>query len=61
MKLNPNPRIKAGCSRAEAANAIGCSKKAIEYWEKGTRTPGVQYVYKLSKLYGCTMEGLLEQ
>lgn len=61
MKLNPNPRIKAGYSRAEAAKAIGCSKKAIQYWENGERIPGVQYVYKLSKLYGCTMEELLEQ
>ena len=61
MKLNPNPRIKAGYSRAEAAKAIGCSERAIEYWENGLRTPGVQYVYKFSKLYSCTMEELLEQ
>lgn len=61
MKLNPNPRIKAGYSRAEAAKAIGCSERAIEYWENGLRTPGVQYIYKFSKLYGCTMEELLEQ
>lgn len=61
MKLNPDPRIKAGYSRAKAAEEIGCSERAIEYWENGERIPSVQYVYKLSKLYGCTMEELLEQ
>lgn len=40
-------RTKNNISRTELAKKAGCTRKAIEYWEKGQRTMSVENADKV--------------
>lgn len=42
-------RTKNNISRTELANKAGCTRKAIEYWEKGQRTMSIENADKIFK------------
>jgi transcriptional regulator with XRE-family HTH domain len=40
--------------------ALGVSDAAVYQWESGANTPRVKTLPKIAKLYGCTIEELLD-
>lgn len=42
-------RTKNNISRTELAKKAGCTRKAIEYWEKGQRTMSIENADKIFK------------
>ena len=43
-------------TQAELAEKLNYSDKAVSKWEKGESLPGVEVLYKLSKLYGVSLD-----
>lgn len=52
-------RKKNNLTRFELAERIDCHPTAIHNWEEDKRIPRSDFLYKLSKLYGVSMEFLL--
>lgn len=53
-------REKRGISQAEAGRRMGLCRAAINHYEQGVRTPGIDIIAKLAKLYGVKIESLLK-
>lgn len=53
-------RKKAGISQREAAKKIGVSDVAVCQWETGKTAPRASMLPKIAKLYGTTIDDLLE-
>ena len=49
-------RKKNGLTQAELAEKLNYSDKAVSKWEKGESLPGVEVLYKLSKLYEVSLD-----
>ncbi|MEE1161499.1 MAG: helix-turn-helix transcriptional regulator [Acutalibacteraceae bacterium] len=49
-------RKRNGLTQAELAEKLNYSDKAVSKWEKGESLPGVEVLYKLSKLYGVSLD-----
>lgn len=49
-------RKKNGLTQLELAEKLNYSDKAVSKWEKGESLPGVEVLYKLSKLYGVSLD-----
>lgn len=49
-------RKKNRLTQLELAEKLNYSDKAVSKWEKGESLPGVEVLYKLSKLYGVSMD-----
>lgn len=54
-------RKRRGLKASEVANAVGVHPNALLRWESGAAEPMGSNLIKLSKLYGCSPEYLLEQ
>jgi len=52
-------RNTLGLSQEEVAERIGISRQAYAKWEKGVTIPDVEKCSVLAKLYGVTVDGLL--
>ena len=52
-------RNTLGLSQEEVAEKIGISRQAYAKWEKGVTIPDVEKCNTLAKLYGVTVDGLL--
>jgi len=50
----------AGLSRKELAIAIDIEEMTMERWLAGTRQPTVYGLWRISKVFGCTMDDLVE-
>ncbi len=48
-------RIKANLSTKKLAELVGCSSRAIEYWEAGKRRISFEYADKIFKVLGKTL------
>ena len=48
-----------GYSQEEVAEKIGISRQAYAKWEKGESVPDVERCQKLAKLYGVTIDSLV--
>ena len=53
-------RVSAGLSVRKVMEAIGVSDAAIYMWETGQTKPRTSLLPVIAKLYGCTIEVLLE-
>lgn len=53
-------RLENDMSQDDLAKAIGVAKSTIWRWEKGAHYMPAEYVSRLCKTLGCTMEHLLE-
>lgn len=47
-------------SQSEAAKALGVRPSAISKWERGLSKPRIEKLPAIAKLYGCTVEDLLQ-
>ena len=52
-------RNTLGLSQEEVAEKIGISRQAYAKWEKGVTIPDVEKCNALAKIYGVTVDGLL--
>jgi transcriptional regulator with XRE-family HTH domain len=52
-------REKRGLTVAQAADALGCTERAVRYWEVGHSFPRTPEMWKLCGVYGVTFESLL--
>lgn len=52
-------RIAAGLTQAQAAQAAGIPYRSVQCWEQGTRSPRVDKLPALAKVYGVTLDALL--
>lgn len=63
MKMNEkliSLRKEKGWSQEELANKLNISRQAISKWELGESTPDTNNMMQLSKLYGKSLDNLLE-
>ena len=61
MKNNlKTTRVRAGYSQKEIADLLNVSKSSVSLWESGKVSPSNEALYTLSKLYGVSMESLLD-
>lgn len=51
-KIIEKERIEANLSREKLAKAVGCTSRAIEYWENGKRGISLENADKLFKALG---------
>ena len=49
-------RTKKNLSQAELAELVGCTRRAIEYWEDGQRNISLCYLDKLLKVLNVTIK-----
>lgn len=55
-------RIKQGMSQRELARRIGCTGRAIGYWEAGVKTPSLDLADKTLKALGISLTiGITEE
>ena len=54
-------RKKRGISALEAAEKLGVTDAAIYQWECGISLPTAKRLPGIAKLYGCTIDELLEK
>ena len=52
-------RLKANLTVQDVANILGVSKPAVSKWENGDGSIKTEMLYRISKLYGVTVEELL--
>lgn len=53
-------RLSAGLTQAKLAELSGSSKRAIEDWEGGRRTPTDVYkLHQIAKVLKCSIEDLI--
>jgi len=53
-------RVLLGYTQDEAAARLGVHRVVVAQWESGKTKPRAENLVKLSKLYGCTIEDLLD-
>lgn len=54
-------RTAAGYTQEYVAEALGVSRQAVSKWENGTSEPSTANLMALAKLYGLTVDELLNQ
>ena len=53
-------RLLANLSQREVADKLGVNQSSVSTWEQGICYPSAPRLQEVSKLYGCTIENLLE-
>ena len=53
-------RLIANLNQREVADKLGVNQSAVSTWEQGICYPSAPRLLEVSKLYGCTIENLLE-
>lgn len=54
-------RKRALMNQEEVAAKIGIDRSTVAKWETGKAMPRPDRLRELAKMYGCTMENLMEQ
>lgn len=54
-------RKMAGLSQDQVAEALGIKAASVCQWETGKTLPNAQKLPQIAKLYGCTVDELLEE
>lgn len=49
-------RKKHGLTQLELAEKLNYSDKAVSKWEQGESIPGIEVLYKLSRIYGVSLD-----
>lgn len=52
-------RMKTGKSVKEVADYLGITRQAMNDYELGKAEPRLEFLKKLSELYGCSIERLI--
>ena len=53
-------RARCGLSEREVAKRLGCHANQVSRWENGLAMPSGENLIKLSRLYGCKPDYLLD-
>lgn len=53
-------RVKAGMSVSDVSEKLGVTRTAVYQWESEMFQPRVPMLVKIAKLYGVTVDDLLE-
>ena len=53
-------REKAGLRQMDVSKRMDIDQTAVSHWESGKFRPSRKYHKKLAKLYGCTVEELVQ-
>lgn len=53
-------RNRSNLTLKQVANSIGVSVSTLSNYEQGTRTVNIHLVLKLSKVYDCTAEEIIQ-
>lgn len=48
-------------TQMQVANALGVTNAAVSQWETGKTMPKGESLLKLAKIFGCTVDELLEE
>lgn len=51
-------RRAAGLTQTQAADAIGCQRVSLAFWEQGRQWPSSVWLPRIAAAYGCSMEEL---
>lgn len=54
-KIIAKERIKSNISKAKLAEKVGCTSRAIDYWENGERSISLENADKIFKALGTTI------
>lgn len=54
-------REKAGLSVRQVMEALNVSDAAVYFWETGANAPSTKKLPDIAKLYGCTVDELLNE
>ena len=54
-------RLSHGLSRHDLAKKLGVSYAAVTHWENGLAKPSASHLIALAKIFGCTVDELLEK
>lgn len=54
-------RQKAGLTQEQVAKLIDVDQTAVSHWESGRYKPLAKYQKKLAKLYGVSMDDLIQK
>lgn len=54
-------RKKAGLTQAELAETLNVSRQSISKWEMGIATPDIENILALSKLFGVSVDYLINE
>lgn len=54
-------RKREGLSQEKVGESVGVSRQSVYKWESGTVVPGTEYLIRLSKLYGLTLDDLVNE
>lgn len=54
-------RRRAGLTARQVAKKFGVSLAAVYGWEKGTYLPRGERLPQIARLYGCTVEELMDE
>ena len=54
-------RSRQDMTQEQLAEAVGVSPSAVRSWESGTTKPGPHQLMKMSDLFGCSIDYLLER
>lgn len=46
-------------TQAQLANALGCRQSSVSRWEAQLQQPGVDVVFRMSRLFGCTVQEIV--
>ena len=52
-------RKRAGLKQKEVAKKLNVDQGAISHWETGRNKPTTKYIPKIAKLFGCTVDELM--
>ena len=52
-------RREKGITQYRLGELVGCGGKLIARWCQGRHLPNVVALYRMSKIFGCTMEDLM--
>ncbi len=52
-------RTKFGMTQAELAKRLDVTRSSVNAWELGFATPQLKHIYEMTKIFGTTVDGLL--
>ena len=54
-------RVNANLTQANVAKELAIDQTAVSQWETGACMPRLTNLFKLAKLYGCTVDELVKE
>lgn len=54
-------RISAGMTQQDLADALHVTQPAVLHWEKGRAAPNLDNLKAMAKIFGCTVDDLLQE